>query len=209
MISLASEAFRVMAISSGSQPKLPCQLAPDALDPRLQRLPHVDDRQLVGEPEVPDHLLQHVGRGGAAAAVVEVDHRAVAVEGPLDLGPVVLVVRLTGAGPRGCECPHSADRFGSEGREQRGAGDGGEEGPAALHVNPGGQRVSQSKVGAPYRQTAASSSLCGGNAVVKPGHGERCGGRSIPGPCHFSPLSFHHPHMASGYAGFDHGHHRQ
>ena len=62
MVSCASEALRVIAISSGSQPKSLRQVAAHALDPRLEHAPHVVDRQLVAEPEVADHRVEHVGR---------------------------------------------------------------------------------------------------------------------------------------------------
>ncbi len=52
----------------------------------------MDRRQLVGEAQVADHCLEHVGGRGADAAVVEVDHGAIGVEGPLDLAPVGLVI---------------------------------------------------------------------------------------------------------------------
>ncbi len=99
MISLASEAFRVIAISSGSQPNSRAR-SRRTLSIRGSSVCHMwIDRELVAEPEVPDHLLEHVGRGGAASAVVEVDHRAVGVEGALDLDPEVLVVRGAALGP--------------------------------------------------------------------------------------------------------------
>ncbi len=72
------------------------QVAPHALDPRLQDLPHVSDRELIAEPQVADHRLEHVGGRGTDATVVEVDHRAIGVERALDLAPVRLVVGASG-----------------------------------------------------------------------------------------------------------------
>ncbi len=98
IVSFASDALRVIAISSGSQPKSRGEVAAHGLDARLEHAPHVLHRQLVREAQVADHLLEHVRRRGRAAAVVEIDHRAVEVERALDLAPVRLV--LGGGGRR-------------------------------------------------------------------------------------------------------------
>src|SRR6185503_5790758 len=99
----------------GVAAELPGQIPPDTFDPGLQGLPHVDYRELVAEPEVPDHLVQDVGGAGAASPVVEVDHGAVGIEGALDLDPEVLVVRPPGPGSG--QVPHSPQRLRTEGRE--------------------------------------------------------------------------------------------
>ena len=67
------------------------QCPADGLDPRLEHLPHVVGRQLVAEPQVADHLLEHVRRCRADAAVIEVDERPIGVEAALDLRPVIFV----------------------------------------------------------------------------------------------------------------------
>jgi len=91
MISIASDAFRVIAISSGAT-KLLGQLPPHELDPGLQYAPHVFHRQLVGELEVADHRFQHMGRRGAHAPVVQIDERTVGIEGTLNVAPILLIV---------------------------------------------------------------------------------------------------------------------
>jgi hypothetical protein len=60
------------------------QIAPDALDPGLQHGPHVVDRELVAEPEVPDHGIEHVVGVGTAAVVELIIVRS--TSRPLDLG---------------------------------------------------------------------------------------------------------------------------
>ena len=69
------------------------EIAPRAFHARLEHAPHVLHGQLVRESQVTNHLLEHVRRRGADAAVVEVDHGAIRVECALDLGPVELVLR--------------------------------------------------------------------------------------------------------------------
>ena len=68
------------------------EITPHTLDPWLENTPHVLDRQLIREPEVSNHRLQHVTGSRTAAAVVEIDHRAIGVERALDLCPVRFVV---------------------------------------------------------------------------------------------------------------------
>ena len=72
------------------------QVHPHALHPRLEHAPHVLHGELVAEAQIADHLLDHVRGRRRAAAVVEVDHSAVHVEGTLDLAPVVLIGREAG-----------------------------------------------------------------------------------------------------------------
>ena len=95
------------------------ELATHALDARLEHAPHVLHRQLVREAEVADHLLENVRRRRAAAAVVEIDHRAIEIERALDLRPVGFVLG-DGLRPR-----QSAERVAAHDRElgerQRGA----------------------------------------------------------------------------------------
>ncbi len=114
------------------------QVAPHALDAWLEHPPHVIDRELIAELEVPDHLVEHVGRRRRAAAVVEVDHGAIDVESPLDFRPVRLVVRQgvrgTGSGDLG-RPHHPADGVIPEhGECGSGTGEGGEEGAAGSHA---------------------------------------------------------------------------
>ena len=73
-------------------PEVAGQVAPDAFHPGLQHPPHVIHRQLVTEPKVPDHRFEDMGGAGTAAPVVEVHHRAVSIEGPLNLEPEGFVV---------------------------------------------------------------------------------------------------------------------
>ncbi len=72
------------------------ELAPAGLDARLEDRPHLVDGDLVGEAHVADHLVEHVGGRRAAAAVVQVDQRAVDLERLLDRRPVALVHRERG-----------------------------------------------------------------------------------------------------------------
>ena len=92
IVSFASDALRVIAISSGSQPNSVARSRrTDSMRGSSTR--HMcSDGQLVREAQVADHLLEHVRRRRAAAAVVQVDHRAVEVERALDLAPVRLVL---------------------------------------------------------------------------------------------------------------------
>ncbi len=96
------ELFRVAAELTG-------QVAADALDARLQDVPHMQSRHLVGEAQVADHLVEHVAGTGSDPAVVEVDPGPVDIESPLDLRPVVFLssefvrrsLSRVFAGPRG------------------------------------------------------------------------------------------------------------
>ncbi len=121
----------------GIAAELAGQVAAHALHPGLEHPPHMVDRQLIGKPEIPDHLLEHVGRRGAAAAVVEIDQGAVVVERPLDFAPVVLVIgqeacRFPFGRPVGvCEVPEGMWPEGGE-REAR-AGQGADERTAVRH----------------------------------------------------------------------------
>ena len=90
-VSIASEALRDDRHLLGVAAELRGQVPPHRLDPRLEHVPHVVHRHLVGEAQVADHRLEHVGGSRAAPAVVQVDERAVGVEGALDLRPVSLV----------------------------------------------------------------------------------------------------------------------
>ncbi len=83
----------------GVAAELAGQLAADRLDPGFEQVPHVVRRGDVGEPEVADHRLQDGRRRGGDAAVVEVDQGPVGVEGPADLGPVILVAGDGVGGP--------------------------------------------------------------------------------------------------------------
>ena len=67
------------------------ELAPDALDVRLEHLPHVVDGRLVREIEIALEGLVDDARARAAAAVVEIDDGAIEGERRLDFPPVVLV----------------------------------------------------------------------------------------------------------------------
>ncbi len=72
-VCIPSEAFRVMAISSGSQPNSRASSRRTAFDPGFEQVPQVMRRGGVGEPEVAGQGV-HDDRGrGADAAVVEVD----------------------------------------------------------------------------------------------------------------------------------------
>ena len=64
---------------------------PHALDVGLEDLPHVVHGRLVRDVEVALERLVHDARARTAAAVVQVDDRAVEREGLLDLAPVGLV----------------------------------------------------------------------------------------------------------------------
>ena len=69
------------------------EAAAHGLDVRLEDLPHVVHGRLVREVEVALERLVHDARARAAAAVVQVDDRAVERERLLDLAPVGLVCR--------------------------------------------------------------------------------------------------------------------
>ena len=63
-VSSDSDALRVIAISSGSQPNSRGEVAADGLDARLEDRPHVADRDLVRELQVADHHVEHVAGAG-------------------------------------------------------------------------------------------------------------------------------------------------
>src|SRR5690606_26362861 len=67
--------------------------AADALDVRLEDLPHVVDGGLIRDVEIALERLVHDAGARADAAVVQVDDGAIEGERLLDLAPVVLVVR--------------------------------------------------------------------------------------------------------------------
>jgi hypothetical protein len=77
----------------GIAPELRREPAPHGLDVRLQDLPHVIHGRLVGQIEVALQGVVNHARARAAAAVVQIDDRAVQRERLLDLAPVVLVAR--------------------------------------------------------------------------------------------------------------------
>ena len=108
------------------------QIAPDTLDPGLEGLPHVDDRELIRKTEIPDHLLEHMGRRRAAAAVVEIHHGAVAVERPLNLSPVVLVVSASHGGTH-IRLQGPADRISPHHGQSRGPRHRSHKTPATRH----------------------------------------------------------------------------
>ncbi len=83
-----SLALRVMASSSVSQPTSAASLRRTCLDVRLERVPHVVDRRLVGDVEVALQRFVDDARARAGVAVVQVDDRAVEREGLLDVAPV-------------------------------------------------------------------------------------------------------------------------
>jgi hypothetical protein len=83
--------LRVIAISSGSQPKLAASRRRTASNLRLEHLPHRIGGGHVGVVEVAAHRLLHDAWARAHPAVVQVDDRAVEREGLLDLEPEVLV----------------------------------------------------------------------------------------------------------------------
>ncbi len=68
------------------------QVAPRRFDLRLEHRPHVVDRDLVRELEVPDHHVENMRRRWTHAAVVQVHQRPVVVKRHLDLRPVRLVI---------------------------------------------------------------------------------------------------------------------
>jgi hypothetical protein len=76
------------------------QLASNAFDAGFQHAPHVVHRKLIREPQVPNHLVEHVSWGRTATTVVEIDHRAVHVERTLDRCPVRFVLGHARRGSR-------------------------------------------------------------------------------------------------------------
>ena len=103
------------------------EIAAHRLDARLEHAPHVFRRQLVRESEISNHLLEHVRRRGTAAAVVQIDHRAIEIERALDLAPVRLVL-----GHRGGR-ESLGDRFGAEELLERGLAHDGKRHACAEH----------------------------------------------------------------------------
>ena len=77
----------------GIAAELERQLTAHALDVRLEDLPHVVDRRLVRDVEIALQRLVNDARARAAAAVVEIDDRAIEREGLLDLAPVGFIRR--------------------------------------------------------------------------------------------------------------------
>ena len=114
---------------------------PNRFDARLEHAPHVLDGQLVREFEISNHLLEHVCRRGTAAAVVQIDHRAIEVERTLDLTPVVLIRGDAGGGARAGNTgrlPQAADGAGIEnGQCESGVEHGANEGAAIGHGSHG------------------------------------------------------------------------
>ena len=112
------------------------QVAAHRLDARLENLPHVVRRQFVAEPEIANHLLEHVAGAGTNAAVVEVDQRAVGVEAALDFRPVILVggqlaARASGRIVTGA---HGTSKgIGPKSRSEQAGGAAGQEGTSRLH----------------------------------------------------------------------------